>query len=477
MAVMMTRLQLRPSSSRWWCLLLLTLHQQLGSCVLAAGGGDLCPPQPALVDEMFDLMRVDAADRACIFRAMADHDMAAAVGSLASRVHTQEKNAVPDSQGWSRCRDCAWDRGRFLVVRQPVAADGNSDGRQAADPRANVTGTARIDLSWSLWGEFFHWFRNDQIHADVVKVADVEAILQRNDVDGRGRSYYVDRPVYILPMITLHVGHILIDLLEQVYWSMMKTYGKVRRDALLILDVANSDEREVLQEKIYVNTYNPEVDTFGAIVRLFTDMPIFAADNLFGVLNAHDDFVLFRDLHVGLDVADTYYYQGYAMHPHVFPSPSENREVQLLAARYRNFTAFVHEGFRQTFASHGMDTFCTPELLDAHWGGAVGAVGAGRPGQQRTLTGGPLRVLFVQREKNRAILDVPALVREVESRGGIASVNELANVAFSEQLCVFDSTDVLVATAGTAIHNILFMRPSSAVRASRLTPRLTLRGP
>jgi hypothetical protein len=35
----------------------------------------------------------------------------------------------------------------------------------------------------------------------------------------------------------------------------------------------------------------------------------------------------------------------------------------------------------------------------------------------------------------------------------------------------------LVATAGTAIHNILFMRPSSAVRASRLTPRLTLRGP
>ena len=413
-----------------------------------------CPPQPALVDTMYELMQVDAAQRACIFLPMADLD-AATVGSLASRVHTQEKNAVPDSQGWSRCRDCAWDRGRYLLVRQPITEGGR-------DPRANATATAaRVDLSWSLWGEFFHWFRNDQIHADVVMPADVEAILQRfHRADNRGHAYYVDRPVYILPMITLHVGHILIDLIEQVYWSMMKTYGRVRRDALLILDVANSDEREVLQEKIYVNTYNPEVDTFGAIVRLFTDMPIFAADNLLASMGAHGDFVLFRDLHVGLDVADTYYYRGYSMHPHVFPSPSESREVQLLAARYRNFSAFMRDGIQKAFVSHGLDAVCTPEVLDKHWGvGAGASASAAAPGARQRSA----RVLFVQREKNRAILDVPALVREVEARGGIASVNELANVAFTEQLCVFDSTDVLVATAGTAIHNMLFMRPSSTV--------------
>ena len=34
---------------------------------------------------------------------------------------------------------------------------------------------------------------------------------------------------------------------------------------------------------------------------------------------------------------------------------------------------------------------------------------------------------------------------------------------FTEQLCVFESTDVLVATAGTAIHNILFMHSNAIV--------------
>ena len=390
----------------------------------------VCPQQPSLVTEVYDRMGTDSNIRVCLFRSITDLD-GTALHQLASHVSLNEKNSVPDSQGWSRCQNCGWDQGKFLLIQSTVE-----------DKNANAT--SRIELSWSLWGEFFHWFRNDQIHGDVVKNEYINTILQRNR-DDNVLSYYIDRPVYILPMITLHVGHVLIDLLEQVYWSMMKTYGKVRRDALFILDVANEDEREVLQEKIYINGY--KFDTFYAIITLFTDVPIFAVD-LLHLLSAQRNFILFKDLHLGLDLADTYYYRGYSMHPHVFPAPDEhsNREVFLLSERYVHFQQYVLKSIKNAFIlrglSGGQSTICTTELLERHWGNAASLSsdvnGAHQqpppspspqspqssqssqspqpPPQSPQSPQSPPsrrqpRVLFVQREKNRAISNLHPLVQ------------------------------------------------------------------
>jgi capsular polysaccharide biosynthesis protein len=42
-------------------------------------------------------------------------------------------------------------------------------------------------------------------------------------------------------------------------------------------------------------------------------------------------------------------------------------------------------------------------------------------------------------------------------------IDDLAEVDFDDQMFIFSQVDVLVAVAGTALHNMLFMRPGSAV--------------
>jgi hypothetical protein len=69
----------------------------------------------------------------------------------------------------------------------------------------------RVDLSWSLWGEFFP-LQNDRYHGRIEHfAADQTGALVVSD-----GILFVSRPVFILPMITVHVGHVLVDLLEQV---------------------------------------------------------------------------------------------------------------------------------------------------------------------------------------------------------------------------------------------------------------------
>ena len=41
--------------------------------------------------------------------------------------------------------------------------------------------------------------------------------------------------------------------------------------------------------------------------------------------------------------------------------------------------------------------------------------------------------------------------------------DELGEVSFDQQMYLFREADILVSTAGTAVHNMLFMRPYTAV--------------
>ena len=38
-------------------------------------------------------------------------------------------------------------------------------------------------------------------------------------------------------MISFHLGHIIVDVIEEIYHNMMNTYGEIRMDSLLIIDV------------------------------------------------------------------------------------------------------------------------------------------------------------------------------------------------------------------------------------------------
>jgi len=67
-----------------------------------------------------------------------------------------------------------------------------------------------------------------------------------SEIGSQGWIYYVDRPVYILSILTIHIGHILVDLLESVYYNMMSNYGEIRRDAILVFSVAGKHSLDLL---------------------------------------------------------------------------------------------------------------------------------------------------------------------------------------------------------------------------------------
>ena len=147
-----------------------------------------------------------------------------------SSLQTNVMPSSPDAQWWSRCQHCGWSstQGRFHIYNKT----------------APLNNERVIDLTASLWGEFFFESQNDFIQADV-----------RDSRESIPPLLYIERPVFLLPLITLHPGHVLVDVLQQVYGAMMKSYGRVRRDSLLLLDVASNEERSILTRKIYVKTH------------------------------------------------------------------------------------------------------------------------------------------------------------------------------------------------------------------------------
>jgi hypothetical protein len=54
---------------------------------------------------------------------------------------------------------------------------------------------------------------------------------------------------------------------------MLLEYGEVRKDALICIDVAGSEERAVLEEKLLQNIYGG-YDNVARILRFFTEIPI-----------------------------------------------------------------------------------------------------------------------------------------------------------------------------------------------------------
>ena len=127
----------------------------------------------------------------------------------------QQKYSVPASQGWSVCEFCGLDIGgeQFEVYKKSTKKGDASENASTAD---------FMHLSWSLWGEFFHSFQNDKLKGRIKYIpSDLPGFLVHED----SNVFFVSRPVFVLPMITLHVGHVLVDLLEQVLYCFLCTEG------------------------------------------------------------------------------------------------------------------------------------------------------------------------------------------------------------------------------------------------------------
>ena len=76
--------------------------------------------------------------------------------TFTSNLTVKEKQAVPDSQGWAHCSHCGVKDGMIALL-------GKSSHINQVDSTSSP-----IDISWSLWGEFFHKYSNDQYTAQVL---------------------------------------------------------------------------------------------------------------------------------------------------------------------------------------------------------------------------------------------------------------------------------------------------------------------
>ena len=107
----------------------------------------------------------------------------------------------------------------------------NSDCTHQGKTKSKSSAAYIVDLSWSLWGEFFEAYKNDVYRGEVIysegykvsatataatATATAPTEKEGEEEEEEEEIYYIDRPVFILPMITLHVGHVLVDLLEEV---------------------------------------------------------------------------------------------------------------------------------------------------------------------------------------------------------------------------------------------------------------------
>lgn len=363
------------------------------------------------IDFIIALKTLNLNTHHCIFDSVDHYSYA----NTTSHIDSYESLSFPTSQGWSRCKNCILREGQFHVISSRAYS---------------------IKASWSQWHEFF---------------ADKRDIIELTSLNNNHFDYIVRRPVFVLSIVTLHPGHILIDIIEQVYNSMISVYGRVNREALIVIDVSSSKERDILQRKIVVNAF--EEITIACLLRLFTDLPILSLDTLMKVKGT----ALFQDIHFGLDNRNNFFNLGMRFHPCLFHLES-SANLRNIASRYREFQSFVLNALRQNIDPNDVFVQSTRNM------------------PKKISTKSVINVLFVQRKRNRVVNNMNQLRESVcniddgfqlstnqNSPLTVCYERDLDEFRFEKMVNMLSKTDVLVAAAGTAVHNMLFMRPGSSV--------------
>jgi len=333
-----------------------------------------------------------------------------------ARITVAQKRDTPTSQGFGSCKPCAWRKGLGFV-----AYSDNGHGG----------GEVRVDPMWSRYGEFFHGGKTTD-----------RATLRVNAVpkaaETAGLTFEMRRPLFVVPLITIHPGHILVDYVQQLYETAMARHGEVRRDALIVLTVSNGDEAAVLRKKLEVNVEDAVADSMGMLLGLFTDTSIIAAHEFWAALDSLGAPVSFSGgVHFGLNTTHTLGSEALRYFPCLVPVQSAADSH----GRYRAMRDFV------------MDT------LHQH-----------KPRPLVPLTRG--HVLWVRRSahKGRALSNEAHLLSRTRRALSVAAPQTslvevvLEQTGFTrEQLPLFASTRVMVAVAGSAVHNLLFVPTGAAI--------------
>jgi hypothetical protein len=324
----------------------------------------------------------------------------------------QEKTSIPHNQAWSYCRYC-------------VFMNESDDIHHFFSPES-------VELSWSQWSEFFSQ-KNDLLNTKgEPKMRAVSA-----------GSLLISTPIFIMPIICYHVGHLLVDFMEQVYSTMLEVYGEVRTDALLVIDVSNREERRMLSEILNKFVNSEKNESFDQMLRWLSNRPIMAFEMFVRALSQlSSNAIIFSDIHFGGDISST------LMHiatPHQ-PCQFQLHDPSLIpfSRSYQHFHKFISQSIEATLSVSPPSSLSSSSSVISY--------------SEQPL----IDVLFVFRNSSRLIVNMQAMVDLVSSKNLTWLSVDFAILPFKLQLQYLRKTRLLVATAGTAMHNMVFMNRSTS---------------
>ena len=314
------------------------------------------------------------------------------------------RNTVPHAQTWADLRWASYDQGLFRL-HDPSGAlfrGATAAARGPAPPRDRLLGASK-------WGLFFH------------------------DGEDASRGLVVDEPyatadchvafaerVYVLNLLTTQVGHLLVDVLEPLFYDAERSGGGVVDPAQTRITIQVHVERRSLHRRLMEAIY---ADTPFALLRLFTSHPIHTKDALDGL----EGRVCLPSAAVELDVTDSYYARGHDAREAGVPETLDASDVR----RYQRFRSFLRDGLQHE--------------------------------PQRA----PQTVVFVERKGQRELLNSDALKNATAQAAGAAGLQfravALEDLGFSAQLELFGDCVLLVAQYGSALHNVLFLPDEAAI--------------
>lgn len=198
-------------------------------------------------------------------------------------------DAVPSVHISSRCQGCGYGNNSIMFSKRFGLLNGLANG--------SVIGQSR-------WSGF--------INAVGLKASTAAIVAETEEISC---DVVISRPVFVLDMICLQVGHLIIDILEPLYYVMVNTYGRVDRNALIFIDIADQKwATSTMPAALSRDVFHR--DSMFQLLRLFTKHTIHSK-RVLDRIDHSSSSVCFQDIHLQLDVAHSFSIEQHppATHP------------------------------------------------------------------------------------------------------------------------------------------------------------------
>jgi hypothetical protein len=249
-----------------------------------------------------------------------------------STLSTQVANTKPKEQMWSMCTMCSYQEGR-VTLYDPDNVLTHMHGKTPT-------------LAQSRYHGYFQP-RSDRI----------EGTITRHALDVSECAYLITTPTFIVPVLNLHFGHVLIDLIEPLFHTMMSHYGRVVGDSLIFLESGAHEDQAMMSTMIDL-LFHPSRDKPQGMLRFLTFNAVHSKHALDLLSSSSSSKVCFERLHLGVEADISHLHLGYARHPRFLTS----YPLSFKTLANMNVEAYIKEGLGKPNPNPDPNSNCNSKL-------------------------------------------------------------------------------------------------------------------